>query len=519
MKKLGIPTGKLYQEILENIFDMQLQDIPEEEIQKYLNEIAKKEVIKRIAQKVNKRGGNCYLFGGYVRDRIIGKNPNDMDVQILGITNEEAKKIVEDFGEVKRVGKTFPILKLKNGIDIDFLTPEDDEGNMLSIKDAQKRIDFTMNSVFEDVLTGERIDYFGGIKDIQEKNIRMTNKDTFSSDKVRALRACRFASELGFDISQDTMEECKKFNFEENTKLRVYEELKKMLLRSKNPSSFFNKAYEMKIIHKLFSPMSKLKDLEQEKVYHPEGNVWNHTLKVLDFAANMRDKAEDKLSFMLAALCHDFGKISTTALKVDQDGKSRITSYGHDTAIEESMIFMRNLGIPKKIIEKVVALQKTHMRPDVIYRENCKVSSIKRMIEDSNNQLNDLLLLSDCDRLGSGLEVSTEKQEYIKKRRIWWNEKKQMIEEQEKEDNIQTISGKELIALGFKPGPIFKIIKEEYKRMIIDGNSQEVVMNYILNKYGKKIQKTDISNVTQDIPLDEVKSLLSQTPSKEISYR
>lgn len=514
LKELGISKGKRCGEILDEIFELQLQDVPDEEIQKYLNDISQKEFVKKIANKVAQKGGNCYFFGGYVRDRIIGKKPNDMDIQIIGMANEELKKVLENFGEVVLIGKSFPILKLKSGVDIDFLTPEDEKGNLLSVKDAQKRIDFTMNSVFEDVLTGERVDYFRGVEDIKRKVIHMTDKETFSKDKVRSLRACRFASELNFDISQDTMNECQKFEFDERDKLRAYEEVKKVLLRSSNPSTFFDKAYEMGIVSKLFAPMESLKELEQEEKYHPEGNVWNHTMKVLDFAAYFRDKAEDKIAFMMAALCHDFGKISTTAIKIDKTGKPKITAYGHDNATEESEFFMRNLEVPKKIMGNVLALQKTHMRPDVIYREQSKLSSVKKLIEDSNEQLNDLLLLSDCDRLGSGLEVSKEKQEYIKNRRSWWNEQIQKIKKMEEQNKVQTISGKELIELGFKPGPLFAIIQDEYKQLTMDGVTREDIMSYILAKYGGKIEKGDIASLTKDISFDEVKALLSQQKEK-----
>ena len=322
LKRLGVPVSKVYGSILNNAFEMQLQDATDEQIQEYLRNVAKEEIIRSVALKIEKEGGHCYFFGGYVRDKIIGKEPNDMDVQVIGITNEEFNKILGKYGEVLSVGRSFPISKLRTGIDIDFLSPEDDKGNLLSVKEAQRRIDFTMNTIFENAITGEFIDNFNGIQDIKEKTIRMTDQETFISDKVRSLRACRFASELGFSISQDTIDVCKKFDLADVPNARVYEEVKKTLLRSKKPSVFFNCAYEMDIVEKLFSPMEKMKGLEQEPKYHPEGDVWEHTMKVLDFAASFRDEAQDRTSFMFGALCHDFGKISKTVIEIDEIGRA-----------------------------------------------------------------------------------------------------------------------------------------------------------------------------------------------------
>lgn len=514
LKRLGVPVGKVYNSILDNAFDMQLQDIDDDNIQKYLRNRAKEEIVKSITNKIEKEGGNCYFFGGYVRDKIIGKLPNDMDIQIIGLDNSKVQNIIGQYGEVLVAGKAFPILKLKTGIDIDFLSPEDKDGNLLSVEDAQRRIDFTMNTVFENVTNGQQIDNFNGIEDIKQKIIKMTDKNSFSTDEVRSLRACRFASELGFSISPDTVEECKKFNFESIPKSRIYAEVEKTLLRSKEPSIFFNELQNMGIIEKLFSPMDKLIGLEQEEKFHPEGDVWKHTMKVLDFAAGMREQAENKLSFMMGALCHDFGKISKTQKIVDNNGNERIISYGHDVAVDESKQFFKNLNVPKKVASEAIALQVTHMRPDVLYRENSKLVSINKMINDSQNQLNDLLLLSDCDRLGSGVIVSDEKKKYIKERKLWWKEKESELKEKELYSSIETLSGKELIALGFKPGPLFSVIQNESKVLFLEGKTKQEVENYVLEKYGRKISKTDIENVVKDVSIEDIEKLFDNLDNK-----
>lgn len=516
LKRMGVPVSKAYKDILRKVFDLQLQNATDEKIQEYLNGVAKEEIIKSVATKIEKEGGHCYFFGGYVRDKIIGKKPNDMDVQVIGITNKRFNDILGKYGEVLSVGKSFPISKLRTGIDIDFLSPEDDNGNLLSTEDAQRRIDFTMNTVFENALTGEMIDNFNGIQDIKSKIIRMTDKETFVSDKVRSLRACRFASELGFSISQDTIDVCKKFDFADISNSRVYEEVKKTLLRSKKPSVFFNNAYDMDIVGKLFSPMEKMKGLEQEPKFHPEGDVWEHTMRVLDFAASYRDEAQDKTSFMFGALCHDFGKISKTVIDIDESGNKKITSFGHDVETKESKLFMESIGVPKKVMNNAIALQKTHMRPDTLYRENCKLSTIRKLIEDSNNQLNDCLLISNSDRLGSGIEVTQEKLDYIDNRRKWYEEKNRELQEMKEKSKVEVISGKELIDLGFKPGPLFRVIQDEYKKMSYDGISKEETIKHLLEKYGKKIEKEDISAVVEGISFDEVSEVLDKMKEREI---
>lgn len=516
LKKLGVPVSKAYREILSEAFDLQLQGATDEQIQEYLKSVAKEEIVRSVAEKVEKEGGHCYFFGGYVRDKIIGKKPNDMDIQVIGLKNEQFNKILSKYGEVMSVGKSFPISKLRTGIDIDFLSPEDENGKPLVVEDAQRRIDFTMNSIFENAITGEKIDNFNGIQDIKDKVIRMTDKETFVTDKVRSLRACRFASELGFNISQDTIEVCKQFDFGDIPSSRVYEEVKKTLLRVKKPSIFFNSAYKMGITEKLFSPMDKMKGIEQEPKFHPEGDVWEHTMKVVDFAASVRDEAQDELSFMFGALCHDFGKISKTVIDVDENGNRKITAYGHDAEISESKLFMENIGVPKKVMSNAIALQRTHMRPDVLYKQDSKLSNIRKLIEDSNHQLSDCLLISDCDRLGSGLEVSEEKLEYINNRKKWYEEKSKELQEIEERSKVEIISGKELMDLGFKPGPLFGIMQNEYRQLCYEGISKEDIVKHLLEKYGKKFEKNDISDVVEGISFNEASKLLDEMNKRDI---
>ena len=178
----------------------------------------------------------------------------------------------------------------------------------------------------EDVITGEVVDLWNGKKDLNSKIIRHINDSTFIEDPLRVLRACQFASRFDFSIDSKTLKLCKTIDITSLAKERVFEELKKALLKSSKPSIFFNYLYEMDKLDYFFKEIKSLNNIPQPKAYHPEGDVWNHTLLVTDECAKLKTFSSNPLAFMLSGLCHDLGKVTST--KINDDGK--ITSIGHD---------------------------------------------------------------------------------------------------------------------------------------------------------------------------------------------
>lgn len=270
--------------------------------------------IKEIAEKIKSIGGRLYLVGGAVRDIILGQTPKDFDYCVTGLTSEE---FISLFPESFLRGKDFPVFDLEhtefalarkerkiapghNG----FLIQTD---KSITIEDDLARRDITMNSIAIDVLTDEIIDPFNGKKDCENKIIRATSP-AFSEDPLRVYRVARFAAQLNFNVEGNTLELMKSLKDELGTLCveRVFTEFRKALL-SKTPSVFFEVLRAADCLNIHFTEIYNQINIPQPLKYHPEGDVYNHTMEVINRCAS---KTSDEL-IRFAALVHDFGKIAT----------------------------------------------------------------------------------------------------------------------------------------------------------------------------------------------------------------
>lgn len=190
---------------------------------------------------------------------------------------------------------------------------------------------------------------------------------------------------------------------------RYFDEFHKHLMEDEKPSSYFKALEESGILSSgyPFDLLGALKQTEQNPTHHPEGNVWNHTLLVVDNAALVRDQSEDRAVFMWTALLHDIGKPPTTRLR-----KGKITSYDHDIAGERlSADFLRAFTEDESFIQKVSKMVRWHMQVLMVIK-NLPFANIKGMVQQV--PLNEIALLGMCDRLGRG-EITPEMIENEKK--------------------------------------------------------------------------------------------------------
>lgn len=291
-----------------------------------------------VAEKVSGMGGICYYVGGYVRDRLMGRDSGDIDIEIHGIEPESLFGILSSFGEAYSKGESFGIFGIK-GSGIDFALPRKEKATGTGHRDfsiftdpfigplkASERRDFTVNSLYENVMTGEVLDFWGGRNDIREHTLRHVSDASFPEDPLRVLRAAQFAARLGFSVADETAALCRGIDTSSLSRERVMDEMKKALLEAKMPSLFFDTLSEISDLSVWFPEIEKLRHTEQDRYFHPEGNAYVHTMMVLDLAAGRKNTSRDPLAFMLSALCHDMGKITTTS---EKDG--RIHSYGHES--------------------------------------------------------------------------------------------------------------------------------------------------------------------------------------------
>lgn len=320
--------------------------------------------IIEIANKIRASGGNLYLVGGAVRDQIMGKEKHDEDYCITGLTSKEFLNL---FPEAHVRGKSFEVYNIENK---EFALARTERksglghkefeittGKEITIEQDLKRRDITINSIAKEVVTGNLIDPFGGINDINNKIIRATSK-AFLEDPLRAYRVARFASQLNFNVENNTLKQINTLKSELNTlsKERIFCEFRKALAQD-NPSIFFEVLKNADILDVHFKEIYNLIGALQPKKYHPEGDAYNHTLVVVDeISKNTKD-----LKIRFAGLVHDLGKGLTPKEKYPHH-------YGHDiNGVEVVKQFGKRLKLPTAWIKCGITATKEHMKAGIFF--------------------------------------------------------------------------------------------------------------------------------------------------------
>ena len=197
---------------------------------------------------------------------------------------------------------------------------------------------------------------------------------------------------INFSLAEETANLCKTIDLSFLSKERVYGEMQKALLKAERPSVFFEVLRQTDALSVWFGELQKLIGVEQNPRYHPEGDVWTHTMLVVDKAAGLRDRAENPLGFMLAALCHDLGKASTT----ERVGE-RIHAYGHEEAgIVPAREFLSRFSVEQETEDYVLNMILLHMKPNLMAAQRSGLKAMCRLFDRSVSP-NDLLLLAKCD--------------------------------------------------------------------------------------------------------------------------
>lgn len=369
--------------------------------------------LRAILKHLHDKGFTSLVVGGAVRDALLGLPCHDLDVEVFGISSLETLKThLASFGKIEEVGKHFQVLKLRReGFEFDFSLPRQDvkigEGHRgfkstlllpnATFEQAAARRDFTVNAMGFDPLTNTLFDPFNGAKDLAEKRLRHIGP-AFTEDPLRVYRAMQLAARFELTIDQETLALCRSMPLQELPEERCFEEFKKLLLKAAKPSLGLSLLESLGILP-FFPELKAIQGVPQNPKWHPEGDVWAHTLMVVDEMAKRRTGSPEKdLEFMFGALCHDLGKALCTKL-INGEWKS----FGHEEkGVVPATRFMKRLTLNKTLIKAVCMFVKEHGHPLNLYLNNqyhpVSAGAIHRLALRSN--LKDLLILATADSCG-----------------------------------------------------------------------------------------------------------------------
>ena len=441
------------------------------------------EIARKLAKAVFEDGGRAYFVGGYVRDARMGVQTKDIDIEVYGIAPARLRELLSRFGQVFEKGASFGVLSLEHtNLDIAMPRRESRTGERhtdfdvsvdpaLSTQEASRRRDFTVNAMMMDVLSGEIIDHWGGLRDLENGVLRHVAADTFPEDALRVFRAAQFAARFEMRVAPETVELCRGMDVRALTRERVFEETAKALLKAKQPSVFFAVLEEMNHLEEFFSEVAATRGVPQNPKYHPEGDVYCHTMLVLDQAATLRSRAVEPLFFMFAALCHDLGKIDST--RIEPDG--RITSHMHPASgrpLAERQL--RRLSDNSRLLRYVDDMVGNHMRPNAMAMCQSKKKKT-RLLFDASVCPEDLILLSRADASGklSGPYDERLEQFLLERLRDWREAAAQPM-----------VTGQDLIAAGLTPDERFKPMLDRARVLRFAGLSKERALAQVLSEFG-----------------------------------
>jgi poly(A) polymerase len=464
----------------------------------------KEDFFQIISNTASKMGVKVFVIGGFVRDLMLKRPSKDVDFVVLGSGIGFAKEVANTFGnntEAKYFDNFGTAMIRKGKWELEFVGARKESYRKDSrkpivengtLEDDQKRRDFTINALSISLQKnnfGKLNDPFDGIKDLEKRIIRtpLDSDITFSDDPLRMMRAIRFATQLEFDIEENTFKAIarNKNRMSIVSRERTADELN-LIVMAKKPSIGFKLMEESGLLKVIFPQMDALKGVE---IINGNGHKDNfyHTLEVLD---NVASKS-DNLWLRWAAILHDIAKPVTKRY----DNKAGWTFHAHEFvgAKMTSKIF-KQIKLPQndkmKYVQKLVRL---HLRPIVLSHEVVTDSAVRRLLFDAGNDIDDLMMLCEAD-ITSKNEAKVKK--YLKNFKLVRKKLKE-VEEKDRIRNWQPPVSGEIImeTFGLKPSRQVGEIKTAIREAILDGitpNEFEPAYRFMLEeglRLGLQVQK------------------------------
>lgn len=443
-----------------------------------------------LCEHLSRNGGRGWLVGGCVRDLLLGHPPKDFDLEVYGLEVDRLEALTKQLGRTEAVGKQFGILKLwLDDLEIDVALPRTERKTasghcgfaiqtdpFLTPEKASLRRDFTINAMMYDPLDGSLLDFHDGQRDLENRVLRHVSP-AFSEDPLRPLRGMQFAARFRLNLATETAELCQNLlpEADQLPPSRIWDEWKKWACS--NTPSYGLRALSDSGWISCYPELEPMIGCKQEPHWHPEGDVWDHTLQVCDQAAQMVARTqldkETRIVLMLAALCHDLGKPVTTMVT----DKGRIASPGHaEAGVEITRSFLQRISTPARFIERTLPLVKehiTHLHGEPTPRA---VRRLADRLTPANIELWEILVEADA----SGRHPAPPSRPALP----WLEIAKELKHQHSRPDPILT--GKLLLQLGVAPGPVMGQILENGYQAQLDGviTDQTSAIAWYHNKSG-----------------------------------
>lgn len=439
--------------------------------------------LRRILQETPNLAG-AHLVGGCVRDWLLGIAPKDFDVEVYGLPWDRLVRTLSRWGRVDQVGKSFGVIKLTvgPGETYDFSLPRRDSkvapGHRgfavefapdLPPAEASARRDFTLNALMWHPGRGELLDFHGGAQDLRNRILRHTSA-AFDEDPLRVLRGMQFAGRFGLTGAPETLSLCRRISNRhgELALERIRGEWFKWAGESTLPSAGMlwlrDSGWR---IH--YPELCALEGVAQDPEWHPEGDVWTHTLVCLDELVRLprwqQARAEDRIRLAFATLCHDLGKPACTRTE-ERNGRPRIVSPGHDVAgVPLSEALLGRLGASEDLVATVGRLVAAHLAH---LQENTP-RSVRRLANRlAPATLSELEILITADAFGRPPNPKVEPPGLKRLRAL--AEELQLQAQAPR----PILLGRHLIDRGLRPGPEFSRILSAAFEAQLDGEFEDL---------------------------------------------
>ncbi|OED39349.1 hypothetical protein AB833_15555 [Chromatiales bacterium (ex Bugula neritina AB1)] len=371
--------------------------------------------MKKLLEAIQQAGGTPLKVGGCVRDNLLGIDNKDVDIEVYGLPYDQLVRVLEKFGRVATVGRSFGVIKLwHEGEEYDFSLPRRDSktgrghkgfvvehDHSLSPREAAMRRDYTINSMAEST-DGELIDPFNGADDLRAKILRATSPQ-FVEDPLRVLRGMQFAARFEMRVEAQTAEMCRTLAGEFDTLAieRIWTEFVKLCCKGQQPGLGIQFLIDTGWLE-LFPQLQDMHNSPQDPEWHPEGCVLTHTMHCMNAAVEVADRegieGEDRLVLVLALLCHDIGKPVTLA----KNEAGRYTNFGHaEKGVPIAEDFLKSIGATTRVIERVLPLVKYHMVHLSLEIDNISHRFVRRLARNLGSAtISELAMVMEADKSG-----------------------------------------------------------------------------------------------------------------------